>query len=161
MAGRCNGLTDVQWSIIVHRRQYGKKDILKLDHYLDQLQRKPGAFPYAKAVKQSQFHPNLVEMRNRLSAKYGIKEANRQFVSLLLLLLLRRQWSQQDLLKGVKEALQVGAIDYAAVETILRQKQLSETHISQEELQSFIPMKAKQWNFDLSPYAELCKEVSL
>ena len=144
--------------IVVHRRQYGKKDILKLDHYLDQLQRKPGAFPYAKAVKQSQFHPNLVEMRNRLSAKYGIKEANRQFVSLLLL---RRQWSQQELLEGVEKALQVGAIDYAAVETILRQKQLSETHISQEELQSFMPTKAMQWNFDLSPYAELCKGMSL
>lgn len=144
--------------IVVHKRQYGKKDTLKLDHYLDQLQRKPGAFPYAKAVTQSQFHTDLVEMQNRLSDKYGSKEANRQFVSLLLL---RREWSQEELLTGVKKALQVGAIDSAAVETILRQKQLSETQVNQEELQSFIPAKPMQWDFDLNPYAELCKEVAL
>ena len=80
--------------VVEHQRQYGKKDMLKLDHYLDQLKRKPGGFPYAKPVTQSNFDPNLLKMWNRLSEKYGSKEANRQFVSILLL---RRHWSQKDL----------------------------------------------------------------
>lgn len=144
--------------VAVHPRVYGKEDSLKLDHYLDQLQRKPSAFCYAKAVTQSDFHPKLKEMWNRLSEKYGSKEANRQFVSILLL---RRQWSQKELLKGVKEALHWGAIDYAAVETSLRQRQLSATHINYEELHSFIPTSSMKWDFNLSSYAELCKEIAL
>lgn len=64
-------------------------------------------------------------------------------------------------LTGVEQALYFGAIDCSAVETILRQRQLSETQVGQEELQSFIPTKAMQWDFDLNSYAELCKEVAL
>jgi len=144
--------------IALHKRRYGKEDGLELDHYLDQLQRKPSALPYAKAVAQNTFHPKLAEMWNRLSEKYGKKEANRQFVSILLL---RREWNQEELLKSVEEALHWGAIDYAAVETSLRQRQLSKNPVSQEEVQSLIPTKTMSWDFNLNSYAELCKEVAL
>ena len=143
--------------IALHKRRYGKEDSLELDHYLDQLQRKPSALPYAKAIAQNTFHPKLAEMWNRLSEKYGKKEANRQFVSILLL---RRQWNQEELLKSVEEALHWGAIDYAAVETSLRQRQLSKTSVNQEELQSLIPAKTMSWDFPLHSYAELCKEAA-
>lgn len=93
-------------------------------------------------------------MRNRLSEKYGSKEANRQFVSILLL---RRKWSQEELLIGVEQALDLGAIDHSAVEMILRQKELSETSISEEEIKSLIPSINKSgWSFDLNCYADLC-----
>lgn len=140
--------------IATHPRQYGTTDHLKLDHYLDQLKKKPSSFPYVKAVTQNHFHPKLVEMRNRLSEKYGSKEANRQFVSILLL---RRKWSQEELLIGVEQALDLGAIDHSAVEMILRQKELSETSISEEEIKSLIPSINKSgWSFDLNCYADLC-----
>ena len=139
-----------------HQREYGKKDSLQIDHYLDQLFKKPAAVPYAKVIAQNDFHPNLKEMRNKLLEKYGTKEANRQFVSILLL---RRQWSQEKLLIGVEKALEWGAIDYAAVETILRQTQLSKP--TPQNSQSLIPFKEISWGFDLSPYAELCDEVTL
>ena len=62
--------------IAIHKRRYGQEDSLSLDHYLDQLQRKPGAFSYAKASKQATFDPNLTKIRDRLSDKYGNTKAN-------------------------------------------------------------------------------------
>ena len=47
--------------IAVHERRYGKGDSLSLDHYLDQLSRKPRAFSYAKAYKEREFDPKLIE----------------------------------------------------------------------------------------------------
>lgn len=144
--------------IAEYQRQYGRKDTLTLDHYLDQLKRKPFALPYAKAVTRNNFDPILVKIWDRLSEKYGGKEANRQFVSILLL---RRQWSQKELLEGVEQALNFGAIDSEAVETILRQKQLPTNHYNIEELKSLIPTSAVNWDFNLGSYAQLCEEAVL
>jgi len=144
--------------IATHPRQYGTMDHLELDHYLDQLQKKPSSFPYAKAVTKNSIHPKLLEMRNRLSEKYGSKEANRQFVSILLL---QRKWSQEELIEGVEKALDLGAIDHSAVEMILRQKGLLEIQIDEEEVRSLMPSKINKmgWSFDLNCYADLCMEV--
>jgi len=143
--------------IALHQRQYGKEDSLKLDHYLDQLLYKPAAFSYAKAVSRHSFHPTLLEIWNRLSEKHGKKEGNKQFTSILLL---RRTCSQKELLKGVEQALNYGAIEYAAVELIIRQVEISNMNI-EEEIHQFIPIPFPKWRFDLSPYAELCEEVIL
>ncbi|MCB1084188.1 MAG: hypothetical protein KDK61_07740, partial [Simkania sp.] len=141
-----------------HMREYGKKDSLKLDHYLDQLAHKPNAFCHAKVVVHNKFHPHLLQMRQRLSEKYGDKEANKQFV---LILLLRRHWSQEELLQGVETALYWGAIDHAAVENILRQRRLSNSLPTEEEIKNFIPGKSSSWEFDLNIYKELCREVAV
>jgi hypothetical protein len=124
---------------------------------LDQLQRKPGAFSYAKASKQATFDPNLSKMRDRLSDKYGKNKANRQFVDLLLL---QRRWSQKEVIKGVRKALDLGAIDVSAVENILRQQNLS-SGTEREELQKLMPIQPTQWDFNLSSYKELCQELAL
>lgn len=142
--------------IALHQRQYGKEDSLKLDHYLDQLLYKPAAFSYAKAVSQHSFHPTLLEIWNRLSEKHGKREGNKQFTSILLL---RRTCSQEELLKGVEQALNYGAIEYAAIELMIRQTEVSSLHIDEEEIHQFIPGPAPKWKFDLAPYAELCEEV--
>lgn len=143
--------------ISIHKRKYGKEDSLALDHYLDQLQRKPGAFSYAKASKQATFDPNLTKMRDRLSDKYGKNKANRQFVDLLLL---QRRWSQKEVINGVQKALDLGAIDVSAVENILCQQNLS-SGTKREELQKLMPIQPTQWDFNLSSYKELCQEVAL
>lgn len=147
---------DGEDQIAIHKRQYGKKDALQIDHYLDQLLKKPAAFSYAKVVKQNNFHPKLQEMWSRLSEKYGNKEANRQFVSILLL---RRQWTQEDLLIGVEKALEWGSVDYAAVDHIIRQNQIS--NFASNDTAQLIPIQESNWVFDLSPYAELCTEGAL
>jgi transposase len=144
--------------VTVHPRQYGTKDILELDHYLDQLQKKPSAVRYAKAVTQNNFHPKLMEIWDRLSEKYGNKEANRQFVSILLL---RRKWSQEDMLQGVEKALELGAIDHSAVEIILRQRELSKIEVDEEGMKNLIPSSGNTgWSCDLSVYAALCEGVA-
>ena len=143
--------------ITIHKRKYGKEDSLALDHYLDQLQRKPGAFSYAKASKQATFDPNLTKMRDRLSDKYGKSKANRQFVDLLLL---QRRWSQKEVIKGVQKALDLGAIDVSAVENILCQQKLS-GGAEREELQKLMPIYPVKWDFNLSSYREPCQEVAL
>lgn len=142
--------------VAIHKRQYGKKDALQIDHYLDQLLKKPAAFSYAKVVKQNNFHPKLQEMWSRLSEKYGNKEANRQFVSILLL---RRQWTQEDLIVGVEKALEWGSVDYAAVDHIIRQNQMSGS--ASDDTEKLVPSRESSWGFDLSPYAELCMEGAL
>lgn len=142
--------------IAVHERLYGSEDGLILDHYLDQLKRKPGALPYTKASKRAQFDPAFLEMRNRLSDKYGSSKANRQFVDLLLL---QRSWNKKELLQGVQKALDLGAIDVSAVETLLRQKHLSHSK-SQKEMEDLMPRSATKWDFNLSSYRELCMEVA-
>jgi len=143
-------------TIAIHTRLYGSEDGLILDHYLDQLRKKPGAFPYAKATQKAQFDSQLLKMRSRLSDKYGESKANRQFVNLLLL---QRRWSENDVVQGVKEALELGAIDVSAVETILRQKELSPSK-PQEEMRYLMPISSMKWDFNLSSYRELCTEVA-
>lgn len=143
-------------TVVVHDRLYGAEDGLILDHYLEQLKRKPGAFPYAKASKRAQIDPEFLEMRSRLSDKYGNNKANRQFVDLLLL---QRHWSQKELVQGVQKALDLGAIDVSAVEVILRQKELSYPK-SQEEMKHLMPVSSMKWDFNLSSYKELCAEVA-
>lgn len=142
--------------VATHKRQYGKKDVLQIDHYLDQLLKKPAAFSYAKVVKQNNFHPKLQEMWSRLSEKYGNKEANRQFVSILLL---RRQWTQEDLIVGVEKALEWGSVDYAAVDHIIRQNQMPGS--ASDDTAQLVPTRETSWGFDLSPYAELCMGETL
>lgn len=142
--------------IALHQRQYGQQDSLKLDHYLDQLLYKPAAFSYTKAVSQHSFHPMLLEIWDRLSEKHGKKEGNKQFASILLL---RRTCTQAELLKGVEQALNYGAIEYAAGELMIRQTEIASTKIDEEEIHRFIPKPQIQWGFDLTPYAELCEEV--
>ena len=143
-------------TIAIHTRLYGSGEGLILDHYLDQLSKKPGAFPYAKATQKAQFDSQLLKMRSRLSDKYGESKANRQFVNLLLL---RRRWSEKEVVQGVKEALDLGAIDVSAVETILRQKELSPSK-AHEEIGHLMPISSIKWDFNLSSYRELCTEVA-
>jgi hypothetical protein len=127
-----------------------------LDDYLDQLRRKPGAFSYTKALKNNEFDPELLKMKSCLEDKYGGSKANRQFVDLLLL---QRRWSKKDLIQGVKRALDLGAIDVSAVEAILRQRGLSQPKL-QEEMEQLIPIGSMKWNFNLSSYKELCREIA-
>jgi hypothetical protein len=95
-------------------------------------------------------------MRSRLSDKYGNSKANRQFVNLLLL---QRRWSEKEVVQGVKKALDLGAIDVSAVETILRQKELSPSK-PQEEIGHLMPISSMKWDFNLSSYRERCTEVA-
>ena len=99
-----------------------------------------------------------MEIWGRLSEKYGEKEATNQFV---LILLLRRESTQEELIQGVEKALNLGAIDSAAVEMIINQKKITGPSINYEQMKSLIPEGSHQWDFNLNSYAELCKEITI
>lgn len=143
--------------IIAYERKYTSGDSLTLDHYLNQLQRKPRAFTYAKPVKEAVFHDKFLEMRTRLFEKYEEKQATSEFVELLLL---QRRWNKKDVIESVGKALDLGAIDAASVENILRQKTLT-PNINKEEMQKLSSIPCMKWEFHLNAYRELCEEVTL
>jgi hypothetical protein len=143
--------------IAMHKRQYGNEDSLILDHYLDQLQYKTAAIKDSKVIQNHTFDPRLQEMWRRLLERHETKEANRQFVKILLL---GRCFSQEDLLKAITVCLRLGAIDHAAVETTLKRLTKQSIIFDEEKLKSQLKsVEQKSWEFDLSPYAELCGEV--
>ena len=140
-----------------HNRQYGYEDSLILDHYLDQLQYKAGAIRDSKVIQNHNFDPRLQEMWRRLLERHKTKEANRQFVKILLL---GRCFSQEDLLKAITVCLRLGAIDHAAVETTLKRQTNQSVIFDEEKLKSQLKsIEQKSWEFDLSSYAELCVGV--
>jgi transposase len=143
--------------IAIHERQYGDSGSLDLNHYLDQLQYKAAAFWDCKAVHDHQFDQRYLEIWRRLSERLETKEANRQFVKILLL---GRRYSQKDLLKAIELSLKYGAIDHSAVENILRQQDVQYPTFNEEELQKELKSAhIFSWEFDLAPYAKLCEEV--
>ncbi len=145
--------------IAIHERQYSNSDSLDLNHYLDQLQYKAAAFWDCKAVHDHKFDQRYLEIWRRLSEKLATKEANRQFVKILLL---GRRYSQKDLLKAIELSLKYGAIDHSAVENIVRQQNVQNPAFNEEELKKELKsVHIFSWEFDLSPYAKLCEGVLL
>lgn len=140
--------------IAIHERQYGDSDSLDLNHYLDQLQYKAAAFWDCKAVHNHRFDQRYLEVWKRLSERYEPKEANRQFVKVLLL---GRRYSQNDLLGTIELCLKFKAIDHSSIETTLRQQDVQQPAFNEEELQKQLKLTRNfSWEFDLSPYAALC-----
>lgn len=133
----------------IHPRQFGKDDSLILDHYLDQLLYKCGAFRDCKAVQQHKFHPLYEELWNRLSSRCEGKEKTSEFVHVLIL---RRFYSQETLLLAIQQALDCGAIKYRAIEAftyqIERQKRCSEQEYSIDDQEA--------WVCSVDQYAALC-----
>jgi transposase len=143
--------------IAQHNRQYGNKDSLILDHYLDQLQYKAAAIKDSKVIQNHKFEPILQEMWGRLLERHETKEANRQFVKILLL---GRCCYQENLLEAISVCLRLGAINHAAVETTLKRQTEQSIIFDEEKLKGQLKsVEQKSWEFDLSPYAELCVEV--
>ena len=143
--------------IALHERQYGSNDSLNLNHYLDQLQYKANAFWDCKAVTNKKFDENLMEIWGRLSERLTKKEANQQFVKILIL---GRKYSEKALLKAVKTAIKYGAIDHAAVENILKQQEIQKMNFDEAGLKNKLEsVEVLTWEFDLSPYKELCEEA--
>lgn len=143
--------------IAMHERKHDDNDSLILDHYLDQLQYKSSALWDCKAVNGHEFDPRFLEIWKQLAEKFPKKEANRQFVRILLL---RRRYSKENLLKAIEESLKAKAIDYVVVESIVRQLDMNHQAFKEEELsEMLLSVNIYSWEFDLSIYAELCEEV--
>ena len=104
-----------------HERLSGKHQIsAKLDHYLDLLQRKPGALARSLALRQQRDRGDwpacFDELWTRIQERSGRQDAARQMVSVLLLC---RQHDAEVVELAVRGALAAGAHDGRAVKLLV------------------------------------------
>ena len=147
--------------IATHMRQYRNgQDSLILNHYLDQLIRKPGALWDCKAAKNHKFEPELIELWNRLYSRMDKRKANKEFIKILLL---RRISSFDEFESAIGLALQYGSVEYAGVLNLLNQLTTdSLPRYDEKWLANILPELSEtsyDFSFDLSPYSTLHKEV--
>jgi transposase len=104
-----------------HARDYGRgRQILNLEHYLDVLEKKPGAMPGSTPLQQwreaGRWPECMDRMWKRLEARQGTSGATREMIGLVRAGL-GRDWTA--LIHAVEEALRLGVNDAAAVLHIL------------------------------------------
>ncbi len=94
---------------------------LVLDHYLDVLHDKPGAFPGSLPLHQARenggFPPSYDRLWERLKERLGDKAGTRQLIEVLLL---HRHHGRPVVRQAVEQALALGAIDAGAVALFAR-----------------------------------------
>ncbi len=131
-------------------------DSLFLDHYLDQLHRKPTAIKYAKVLKKAIFPDHVMDLRQRLRSKYETKEGDLEFIKVLLL---KRQASTDEFNCAIEIALSYGGITASAISSIIKQLQLSQARNSLDI--NHLPEQCQlniDHNFNLSQYDSLTIE---
>ena len=105
-----------------HPRHWGKEHIeFNPVHYLALLERKPGAFDYAKPLENWQLPDCLLVLRRRQEAELE-KHGTREFIKVLRLL---EHTTLPQLAGAVEYALSIGANSADAVKLILQARQES------------------------------------
>jgi transposase len=143
--------------IAKHRREFSERDSLVLDHYLDQLERKPGALWDCKAVQQEPFDDDVLSLRRRLEERYGNREANQQFIQVLLM---RRRVGTPAWNEAIRTALSSNAIEAQAIEVDLQQEKTA-TNIEETLQDRFGHLTQFEMAPDLSSYEALCPQEVL
>lgn len=131
-----------------HDRLFLKENTsLILDHYLDQLLRKPRSVHQAKVLKQTCFETHIETMRQRLTDRLGEKQGAKEFIQILIL---KRVSSLEDFHTSIQLALNYHAISFLGVQSILNQLQTGQ---KTPELTTSYP--DINHHFNLGKYAEL------
>ncbi len=143
--------------IAEHPRQFIEgSDSLNLDHYLDQLKIKPGAFWDCKAVHQHQFAPEILELWDRLKNRFELRAANKELIKILLL---ERKYSQEIFVTAIGLGLEYRAIEYASMLNIMMQltmKPVITVTDSPSKIDlSGIPIDMEALQFNIDQYASL------
>jgi transposase len=110
-----------------HQRCYGRQQqVLDLEHYLDVLSRKPGAFAGSRPLEQQRkaglWPSSFDEIWQALISRHGRQNGTRQMISVLKL---AGQFGRDRLRNAVETALQAGCTDPAAIEHLLRADDLN------------------------------------
>jgi transposase len=105
-----------------HRR---RQHVLDLEHYLDVLSHKPGAFagsrPLAQWREAGRWPACYDELWNRLRARHGKQNGTRAMVAVLML---GREFGHDRLRTAVASTVSLGACDVAAVRYLLTEASL-------------------------------------
>lgn len=106
-----------------HQRCYQRgHQILDLEHYLDVLERKPGALagstPLAQWRQQGRWPASFDTLWQSLQQRHGAQQGTREMIELLLL---GRRLGFERLRRAIEVALELGSVDSAAVVYLLGQ----------------------------------------
>jgi hypothetical protein len=104
-----------------HERCHSRRQqVLDLDHYLDVMAHKPGAFAGSKPLDQmrqaGRWPASYDELWTRLQARHGRQDGTRAMVAVVLL---GREFGHDRLCRAVTAAVSLGACDVAAVRYLL------------------------------------------
>jgi hypothetical protein len=134
--------------IATHERCYGKgQDIFKLDHYLPLLVQRPGAFPYAKPVRQWKM-PEIYRALLEALSKRGDGSGVREFLQVLTL---GRTHGPDNLEQAIKQALSENRADIERVRHLVKRQD----YTGIPPISSFNPDQVKVVLPDLSQFDEL------
>lgn len=111
-----------------HRRLYTRHgEQLELDHYLELLVHKPGAFPRARALAQARaagrWPVSYDRLWSALKERYGEAPGTRQLLDVLIL---HRSAPGYAVHAAVEQALALGCYDAGAIAVLLRQHRVRE-----------------------------------
>lgn len=141
--------------VACHQRNYGRgHEILKLEHYLDVLEKKPGAMAGSTPLEQwrqaGRWPECLDRIWKKLEERYGKSGGTREMIGLVRVGL-SSGWD--GLIRAVEEALRLGVTDAAAVLHILHMPDAEERRRYQialsEELAQFERPQPVMDNYDL------------
>jgi transposase len=119
-----------------HERYYGSgRQVLNLEHYLDVLERKPGAFAGSTPLKQwreqGRWPVSFDRLWESLQQRLGKQEGTRAMIELLLL---GREQGYEPLEKAITQALALGCTDAAAVRYLMQASELTHRPVELLEL---------------------------
>lgn len=111
-----------------HRRLYTRHgEQLELDHYLELLVHKPGAFPRSRPLAQARAAGRWPTIYDRLwrglKERYGEARGTRQLIDVLML---HRSASTHAVHAAVEQALSLGCCDGGAIAVLVRQHRVCE-----------------------------------
>ena len=119
-------LYDGQEIVYTHDRLFwGEKDVLILDHYLDQISRKPNAYKFSKVVQETNLTPDLETVREILFSRLGENNGAREFVQVLLL---KRVTTEDNFSTAIQFAISYGGVTSNAVSSFIKQLELESAH---------------------------------
>jgi transposase len=121
-----------------HERCYGSgRQVLNLEHYLNVLERKPGALAGSTPLKQwreqGRWPLSFDTLWQSLQQRLGKQEGTREMIELLLL---GRERGYDQLEKAVAQALEFGCTDAAAVRYLMQAPGLTHQKVESIEIGS-------------------------
>ena len=110
-----------------HPRCYGqRKRILDLEHYLDALERKPGALAGSKPLRQwredGRWNAAYDQFWSALQSRHGESDGTRMMIELLQL---GRQCGYNRLRVTLEEAIRIGSSDVAVVRYLMTAREIN------------------------------------
>src|SRR5664280_850320 len=149
-----------------NERAYGRGyPVLNLEHYLDVLEKKPGAMAGSTPLEQwrqaGRWTENLDRMWARLQERHGLSSGTREMITLVRAGQGARGWER--LQKAVDEALRLGSTDAGAVLYLMNMPDPEERRryelALKEELAEFERPMPKMTEYDLLLSSSYNKEV--